>query len=260
MRLTCPKCHAKSTVPDERVPQSGAWARCPQCQERFFIKPRPVDLTSEPDSKPEAPGRAGRSPAAQKLLDRLRSKNGAEADTSLDGPAYGLELPTVFPQKASSPAGCLAVAAVFVAATLIFVFFNYRWTVERSGPTIEMDRSMTPVYDESDLRSDLQSLKFKIARQDYMKYEVAFSGAESRVVKYYISRMAPEMCQEIVRVKIAPLGGGSGFVAEAVCLDDRLRSPRMQVTWEARNAVITMLDRKAQMSLEVFPPERPQDQ
>ncbi|MDR3037758.1 MAG: zinc-ribbon domain-containing protein, partial [Candidatus Adiutrix sp.] len=38
MKFVCPKCQAKLAIPPERVPAAGAWARCPKCRERFFIK------------------------------------------------------------------------------------------------------------------------------------------------------------------------------------------------------------------------------
>ena len=38
MKVKCPKCEAVYKMDDSKIPDNGAYARCPKCKERFFVK------------------------------------------------------------------------------------------------------------------------------------------------------------------------------------------------------------------------------
>jgi len=38
MKVKCPKCEAVYKMDDSKIPDKGAYARCPKCQDRFFVR------------------------------------------------------------------------------------------------------------------------------------------------------------------------------------------------------------------------------
>lgn len=257
MKLTCPKCRAKSTVPDERVPAAGAWARCPGCGERFFV--RHLGQAAGLDSRPQqAPAKStrGRSEEAQKMINRLRAKTEAEAFTSLDGPAYNPEIITVFPQPMSNDIGTFLAIGI-LAALVGFVLigsFQKGSTVKVASP--EPTRIIdVPAYGEKELRTDFLLFRKLTTDRPHLRREVNYTGYESRVVKYFLRELAPDECQEITSLYIKADRVSNGFTATAVCLDPGRGIPDMHVRWEGRDAVIMFEGRDERRKFTLFPLE-----
>jgi predicted Zn finger-like uncharacterized protein len=46
VKLNCPKCAAKARIDDSKIPENGIYARCPRCNERFFLRKDQTDEAS----------------------------------------------------------------------------------------------------------------------------------------------------------------------------------------------------------------------
>lgn len=242
MKLTCPKCRAKSSVPDAQVPVNGAWARCPKCGERFFIQPLGQGWMDAPlqEAQAPAPKSRRRSPEAQKMLERLRSKSETEGRTSLTGPAYDPATITVFPQPESSQALTWVAAAVlaFMVGYVLVGSFNQGGKVRVASEEPTTILGVT-AYGEKELRADLLALRRQSSGRPHLRRTVSYSGHESRVFKYFLAELAADECQEITRLDISADRSDNDFNAVALCLDDRRSIPTMRVLWEGRDAVVS---------------------
>jgi len=256
MKLVCPKCHSKSTVPDERVPAAGAWARCPKCSERFFI--RPVGQSSGLDMQPQkAPVKSvrGRSEEAQRMINRLRSKTEAEGLTTLDGPEYNPETITVFPQPAPNPAFTVIATGVMIVLAGFVLIGSFS-----KGSTVKVNAPQTPAimshytYGEKDLRADFQLLRKRATQQPHLRYQVTYTGYESRVFKHFLNEIAPDDCQDITSLYIKADRAANSLTATATCQDNSRIIPDMQIRWEGRDALISITGREALLRFNLFPP------
>lgn len=257
MKLTCPKCQAQSTVHDERIPANGAWARCPRCQDRFFIKPpaRQPDLFRSTSNKPGPAPARGRSPEAQKLIDRLRPKKESEAETSLDGPA-GLDVITVFPAPIVPYAefamllGLLAVVAVLVIIRAFWV------SGEKAVITVSSPQAVGQVsaYDEEQMIKDLTAMRRNMFHKGSVFYTVDYTGLESRIFNYLMRTMAPGVCPGISRLEIRALRPRDGYTVIGTCLDARWGKQEIAVRWVDRSAAVSIPDRATEKMYLLFPP------
>lgn len=58
MKATCPSCQAVFTINDSKIPEKGCNARCPKCQNRFFLqkeKKQPIEKKTVPVKKITCP-------------------------------------------------------------------------------------------------------------------------------------------------------------------------------------------------------------
>lgn len=47
MKISCPKCNAKGSIPEHEIPETGRFINCPRCKERFSItRPQPTGTRS----------------------------------------------------------------------------------------------------------------------------------------------------------------------------------------------------------------------
>ena len=257
MMLTCPKCHAKSTVPSEIVPASGAWARCPRCSERFFIRHlgQGAGLNEQPRPSPAKSARV-RSEEAQRMIDRLRSKTEAEGQVSLDGPAYSPDIITVFPQPASGGLAvflAIGVMVVLVGVVLVGAFTKGSTvTIAAPEPTGIININ---VYGEKELRADFLLFRKLTTGRPYLRKRVDYTGFESRVFKFFLKEMAPAECQDIASLFIKAERAANGFTATAACLDPGRTIPDLSVRWEGRDAVIMFAGQNERRRFTLFPLE-----
>jgi DNA-directed RNA polymerase subunit RPC12/RpoP len=250
MKFVCPKCNQALTIPDNRVPEAGAWARCPKCQERFFLTPKPVDLASSPQRA--APPVRKRTAEAQSLIDRLRGRNGLGANTSLNGPDNGLVFVTVFPTPAPNyaayAAGIAVVVGFFVAA--MGGVFSYD-----GPPDAARAEAVFPAppaaYDQEALRQDLAAMRRDLARRRNVTLRVDYRGRESRVYKYFLAELAPGQAQDIVGLRLWSSDTSGGFSVSAEGLDDRQSLPDLTIRWAGENALATMPGQSGQATLQI---------
>ena len=257
MKLICPKCQAQSTVPDERVPAKGAWARCPKCQDRFFIKPpaAPQPEFFQNAQRPSAaPQVRGRSPEAQKLLDRLRPKRERVAETMMDGPG-GLDVITVFPTPIvpyTEFAMMFGILAIVVALVIIRGFWI---SGEKAVITINTPQEVgvTAAYDEKRLKTDLINLRRAMFRKGSAFYTIDYTGLESQIFNYLMADMAPAVCPKISRLKIETEKPRERVTFIGTCLDADRDTQVIELKWHDRSALITIPD-KAEKAFLLFPP------
>ncbi len=256
MKLVCPKCQARSSIPDERVPANGAWAKCPQCAERFFIRPAAGQIPASETVPRPAP--AGRSPEAQKLLDRLRAQRPGEAAApgELEQP---LEVVTVFPDpEAHYPAyglGLILAGLIFLSAVIYLVYSAQSRSVEAARP--QATAFIPKPYGMEEVRGDLLLMRRETVNR--MTYErlVEHSGRESRMFKYFLANLAPGSCQEITSLTLRSKRPLEGFQAQGICLAGNGKTPELSVRWQGRTAVATMGDESEQIEVLLYPRPAP---
>ena len=253
MKFICPKCNAALTIPDRQVPEAGAWARCPKCRERFYLKAKPVDLHAKHERAAAPPTRT-RSSDAQSLIDRLRSRNNPDADTYLRGPDNDFGSVTVFPEPAPNyllyAAGVGGMVGVFLAA--LGGMFNYEGP-QSSTRAAAVFPAQRP-YDHDGLRGDLMSIRRDLSQHKNVARQISYRGRESRVYKYFLAELAPDKCQEIIGVRLWSTDTVYGFNAAAECADDRLSVPELEVRWEGESARVAMAGQEKSMSVDLAPP------
>jgi len=229
------------------VPVSGAWAQCPRCQERFFINPAGSsleDLTRPigdegPGSSPSRAGRATpRDSSSQRLLERLKAKRGLPEELP-----YEPSLIIVYPEPAVPDSVYKAVSVLMLCLPLVAVIWLFSSTNTRlnRGPETPPASAATIVeqLNERDsperIRTDLLAIKrdHMIRRRGF--YGVGFSGPESRVFNYFMTRLAPGVCDGVRYLQInAPQSGAAGFTVTGLCLAPEGRRLVMRVDWVGR--------------------------
>jgi DNA-directed RNA polymerase subunit RPC12/RpoP len=209
------------------VPEAGAWTRCPECRERFFLKTRDAD-SQGPD--PAGPARvSGRTAEEQRLLDRQRAKMGRpRAEASLEmGPA-GWEV-AVFP--ALSPDYRLyGLAAALVAGVFLGVLvhiFQAAWISPAPAPA---PAPLVAVYREDGLDADLAAMRRDFSRRRGLSRNIGYQGREVRVFKYFMAQMAPGAC-EFSSLRLWSTDTGEGFKAVGACLDQG-ETPELAINWQ----------------------------
>lgn len=252
MNLTCPRCHATLAIADERVPVNGAWAKCPKCQERFFIKANPVLVDQNKEEERTAPLR-GRDQASQKLLDRLKKNKVKEAETSLDAPDDQTILVTVFPEAVINQQLYIlfmVMAVVVLIVILIMGFSAAGLNREQPSPTVQA-YLVIPEYGAQSLKTDLITLRSALHSRRLTRRVVTYQSPETRVFKYALARLAPDLCQEIVRVSIWTNDPYRQFTAKADCLEEGWSPPVMEVVWKKGKAIITFTDHPDQLEVDL---------
>jgi predicted Zn finger-like uncharacterized protein len=70
MKATCPSCQAVFTINDSKIPEKGCHARCPKCQNRFFLqKEPPVKNKTAPIKKITCPKCGFSQPKSETCLE-----------------------------------------------------------------------------------------------------------------------------------------------------------------------------------------------
>lgn len=251
MKLVCPKCQARSSVPDERVPADGAWGVCPKCAERFFIRPA-GDPIPGPETAPRS-SPAGRSPEAQKLLDRLRAQRSAEAAPP-DEPGWDLEVVTLFPDpEAHYPTYLLGLTLAGLGLLITAVLLVYS-AQSRPRETAQPRTAFIPApYGMDALRDDLLTLRQETVIRNKFERLIEESGRESRMFKYFLANLAPGSCQEITSLTLWSKRPVEGFQAQGLCLSGTGRTTELSVRWQGRSAVATMGNEPGQIEVLLSP-------
>lgn len=252
MKFVCPRCHAALTISARLVPEAGAWAICPKCRERFYLKAKPVDLGTSTYQKTVSPGRE-RSAEAQKLVNRLRVRNNAEVTAEPNDFGNGFEPVTVFPAPAPNHfaygVGVIVLVSLFLGV-LVSVFNS---ADARPSAPAATSFPAAPPYDSDGLRGDLISLRKELNQRKNIVRHITYSGSESRIFKHFLSQLAPDKCQDIVSIKIWSTDTIRGFKATAVCAADQLLIPELDVRWEGETVHATMADQAGEITIDLNP-------
>lgn len=246
MKLACPKCHLRLRIPDQRVSESGAWAQCPRCQERFFINPAgsSIEELIRPPDKGQpaslASGTAGRrrDTSSQELLDRLKARQGQSPGAS----AYDPGLIIVYPEPAIPEWAYQAASVALLCLPLLAIFLLFNSANQRldRGGALRPEPAVTAVdrlnnqEDPELIRKDLRTIKRDHMMRRRNVYGVGYGGPESRVFKYFMNRLAPGVCSSIEYLQIVvPNSGPPRFSVTALCLEPEGRRLEMQVAWDS---------------------------
>ena len=227
MKFICPRCQARLTIPAERVPAQGAWARCPKCRERFFLKVR------APEEFAEAPAlrRRGRTAEEQALIDRQRAKTG-RPETSLEGAGGGWEV-VVFPQPAADYRLYGLIAALAVGGFLGFLVHGFRSAGDWPTRTEAQAPRAALAYEEAGLAADLSAMRLNFSRRSGLNRTIDYQCPEVRVFKHLMTQLAPEACGgELAQIRLWSSNTLEGFRVVGFCLAEaKGTTPEVEVRW-----------------------------
>ena len=245
MILVCPRCAARSRLPAERVPSKGAWARCPKCEERFFVKPKGLETPVNPVPVPGAAGTGtqGRSPEAQRIIDRLRGAREAEAESRLAPPRPDQELVTVFPEAAADTRlfwlGLALIGGLMVLA-VIFLFQKSAGVSPVAPQTVVEEFKITE-YGPDQLRSSLAFLRQSTHRRNYLSRTITTPGLEFQTFAEILERLVPGGCpQGLDSLNLESRSPAGGFEAKVLCRPKGLHEYDLTVRWQDGFAAISL--------------------
>jgi len=239
MDFVCPACSAKLRISDDMVPPNGAWARCPKCKDRFFLKPSSSLLALDAaDLGPGRTFRKKRSEAEQDLLDRLKKTTPDGQDDS-DGQVNWDEI-VIYPEAVADYRFYFLAGYVMLALFVLCALAIARYAAMPRYQAVHTPKRAVIVYDESRLRSDLNLLKRSTSRRRNVNRYVDYTGLESRVYKFFLAEMEYPPCLEISSLRLRAAREDNGFTATAVCLDEVRQAPELRVQWINEKARIIM--------------------
>jgi len=253
MKLVCPRCAARSRIPAERVPAKGAWARCPKCEERFFVKSKGPEtpVGQAPDLGTGVPGPHSRSPEAQRIIDRLRGPREAEAESRLAPPRPDQELVTVFPEAAADYRLYflgLILVVVFMAVGVAMLFKeSLEVSPVASQPTLAEFK--VTEFGQDQLRANLAYIRKSTNRRNHFTRRITTPGPEFQVFETLLERLAPGGCSGLDTLVLESKSPAGGFEVLALCRPKGLYEFKMSVRWRDGFAVITMPGRRESVSI-----------
>ena len=264
MKLTCPKCYSKLRIPAEKVPATGAWACCPKCQERFFVRPVTEQKTvpdtfaaSQPGaSKPV--GLRGRDQDSQRLLERMRQKR-PELKTA-DYPPVDFSAITLYPEYVSSPVARQVVTGILLVAPLLVMAVIFHSSSQVGAQPMVASTLLIKMNDDANIdliRRDLRNMRRYLQKyKNSVNMEIDYSGPESRIFNYFMDKMVPGVCEGngITLLHLAANPASNGFKATGTCAGSK-RQVEMQVTWQERLARIsfTNFPKQGYEDIEIYP-------
>ncbi len=250
MNVRCPHCRAKSRVADERVPLKGAWAKCPKCGERFFLRPpeRAEEKTETAVSSEELRAR---------ILARVRGREG-EAFTSRQPEDDAWPEVTVFPEASLSPARVTAIGFLLLALFLAVLGFFFRSAARVEIPPPPAPSAPQAANEEEILavqaKNRLLRLRSRTIKSGLLSYSVHYTGDESRLFKHYAAKLAPGVCRDITGLTMHSEDAAYGFTLTADCLDGNRVD--MKVRWRGTGAVISFPEYAVADGVGLFPEHR----
>jgi hypothetical protein len=256
MKLVCPKCNLRLSLPDKQVPATGAWALCPRCRERFFINPAavPIEKLTRPAAAPGASGPAprGRDQASQRLLENMKNKRGLEDE------APRPDLITVYPRPAVSETLYLALGALLLCLPVVGIvaLFQSAAGYQPAGPPAPAPTALSKVNhreNEESIRKDLVGIRNDLANRRRSVIDIEHSGPQARVFKYFMGRLAPDICSGIYRLEMTPSESPSGFTARGHCLEPDGRILEMRVDWAGSEALVSFPEFQQSEELDLYP-------
>lgn len=251
MKVSCPKCHIRCVVADELIPEGGAWAKCPKCQERFFINPKALNLLTE-GFPGEARPSLSKGRDTQKFIQKIRKKRGIE-----DAPD-GFDSSKMVALSIYSPPNYRLYVGVSIFLLLICAIWVINLFLQTSGPKepLAQARPLTSaLYDHENLRNDLITLRKRSAALHRVSWRIEASGAETRIFNYMMDALAHGVCPDISELEIKSDQPSESIEMQARCegYGSDLLSPVIMIIWNGRSVTARISDRREGMEIELFP-------
>jgi hypothetical protein len=223
---------------DEYRDNREIWIKCPKCGERF--RPQSADLSAK-----LAPGPApGPSPSGKKAVEDILSRMDLERMQAKQGDEeFTLDAIPVIPEPPPKTKLYAAITILFVLAALVAlgIVFN------RSGaPAAQPQAAETPAppeYGEHLLLSDMMSLRKDILKLRHVDRDISYRGRESRIYKYFVTSLAPDLCQDITQIHLWSPRTSLGFKMRGTCLDPTKSVAVLEVDWNFQAAKISVSGR-----------------
>ncbi|MDR1656853.1 MAG: zinc-ribbon domain-containing protein [Deltaproteobacteria bacterium] len=248
--VVCPKCLKRYRVPLAKLPKKGAWVTCLSCAERFVIKADDSYLEYEPvPAKRPKPNPIKAGPSKQHYLYRP----GVGQDDYMQVAILDPVTPKVRHMWGLGLA--IVIVAIFVAEAAIL---SSSWKSARQLADVEpVPVFAVPEYGEANLISDLRTIQGSMVSAISIDRHIAYTGGESRVFKYVVSRLAPDTCHRITGLWVKSQTPALGFNIKASCFDSRERSASLEIAWKGRRAdlFLTGQERLQRLSVLLHPPE-----
>jgi hypothetical protein len=238
---------------DEYQNKKEIWIKCPKCGERF--RPQTEDLTLRPSAKPgdSCPFPQRRKDVEDLLsrmdLGKLDRERREDVDFSLDAIPV---IPDSPPRtRVYTAVTVFSVALVLVALGLIF---HHSGAAEVQPPP---DGTPPPLdYGQDMLLFDMMGLRGDILRLRHVDRTINYRGRESRIYKYFVSNLAPDLCQDITNLHLWSPRTAEGFKMVATCLDAKKEAATLVVNWDVGTATIKVAGRPLEVDLPLPRPGR----
>jgi hypothetical protein len=246
----------KLRIPDSALQvKKTVWVKCPKCGERF--RPQQIDLDKElglgtaPDSRGPAPKKRE---AVNSILNRINMTN--MRSRSAEDSAAILDALPVLPEDPPRTKIFLGVTIALVVLLLGALGWVFNASV---APTAEPQPIVATApldYGKDVLLYDFQALRRDLLRLRHVDRDINYKGRESRIFKYYVPLLAPDLCQEITQIHLWSSRTQEGFKMEGACADPRANPAVLEVRWDLQSANISVKDRPTEITLSL---PRPMD-
>jgi hypothetical protein len=242
MLLHCPGCRAKLRLSDEYQNKKEIWIKCPKCGERF--RPQSQNLTLELSSVPKSSG-AGPSPEGKKLVDDLLSRMDLEkiSQAKKDSDEFTLDAIPVIPEPPKRIKIYTAITTVLVIAMLAALGIIFKYSVAPPYQTQAAETPPPPDYGQDILLNDIVALRKDLLRLRHVDRTIEYRGRESRIYKYFVANLAPDLCQEITDIHIWSPSTYQGIKMRATCLKPTEDAATLEFNWNPQVTKISIAGR-----------------
>jgi hypothetical protein len=239
----------KLRLPDSSIEgRKEVWIKCPKCGERFkpLLQNLEKDLELEPVIDSHAP-----NPDRKQAVDKILSQINMEAlSTNADKEKVSLldALPVLpeDPPRTKFFLGLTIALVIFLLGAIAYIF------VSSGAPPLENQSyaSVAPLdYGKDVLLFDFMALRRDLLRLRHVDRIIDYRGRESRIYKYYVPILAPELCQEITEIHLWSPRTQDGFKMEATCVDPREVTAILEVRWDLQSAKVNIQGRPMEVRL-----------
>jgi hypothetical protein len=227
----------KLRVPDSHLDKGDVWVKCPKCGERF--RPQRPDLESdlglesggaEPGPTPER-RQAVEDIISRMNVDQMAPRGAEEFDRVLDA------IP-VLPETARGAKIFLGVTVALVAALLVGLVYLFRGAVAPPLDPLPPVPPQNAEYGNDFLLPDILALRKDLLRLRHVDRYIDYRGRESRVYKYFIPHLAPDLCQDVTQLHMWSPRTSEGFKLSGECVSPTEKAPTLDVRWDVRAANI----------------------
>ncbi|MDR2404956.1 MAG: hypothetical protein LBE27_01120 [Deltaproteobacteria bacterium] len=237
MILHCPGCRAKLRLADEYKNNKEIWIKCPKCGERF--RPQSSDLVAQLTREPKVEGPSPESRRkVEDLLNRMDLDKMSQAKQDRD--EFSLDAIPVIPEPPQRAKIFLVITALLVVAMLLALGIIFKYSVAPPVQTQAAETPPPPDYGKDILLYDLMSLRKDILKLRHVDRTINYRGRESRIYKYFVSNLAPDLCQDITNIHIWSPQTSQGFKMSASCLSPTLEAATLEVDWNINAAKISI--------------------
>jgi hypothetical protein len=150
----------------------------------------------------------------------------------------------------------VALLLIFLAEAIIL-----RLSWRSASSLTEANQSPpTPIvaaYGPAELAYDLKNLQENTVNRTFVDHRVNFTGNESRIYKYAVSKLAPRACQSITALTVYGRVPSSGLLMTGTCLNQNELAAGVKVVWNGRRATLYIdgHERAGNLDILVYPPD-----